>query len=455
MRRVLVVDDSALVRRVVERVLHDEGHEVVTAADGREGLERVHERVPDLILVDLVMPHLDGVGFCAALRELANARHVPVVLMSARAGGLGPTTLARCGALDAIAKPFAPEALRAVVSRALRVAVNGAVLAAAPPTGEALEPCRPQDSFEVARDADLAARRIAEIAVGVLRARGSELAVAVLADGIRRDVREPVLEQLGRVFRQADGGNEGPCLEGRLGEVALGDVLQILEQQRQTGRLTITSGTRAIEAWLRDGLLDVATSRGVAPEFLLGRYLVQDGALERAELETLLRQRAGIRPLLGTQLVRLGYVTREELHAALVRQTSELLYEALRWRSGRFAFERGATPPQAAEARLGLPVAAVLLEGLRRVDEWRLIEEQIRDFEDVLEPLPHVVGRLPPDALGDEDRRVLAAVDGVRTVREIVTAVGGGSFEVCSVLFRLLTGGLVRRRLPSIEPPAP
>ena len=124
-RRVLVVDDSTTVRRVVERTLAQAGFDVVLAADGREGLERASATVPDLVLVDFVMPHMNGFQLCQALRSIDNLAAVPIVLMSAKADRIGDGFLAQTGALDAISKPFSPEALLAVTTHALARAAAG------------------------------------------------------------------------------------------------------------------------------------------------------------------------------------------------------------------------------------------------------------------------------------------------------------------------------------------
>src|SRR5262249_47815140 len=82
-RRVLVVDDDADHRRHLRGLLEGGGWEVDEAADGREALDRVADRPPGLILLDLGMPGVDGVEFLAALRRREEGRSVPVVVLSA------------------------------------------------------------------------------------------------------------------------------------------------------------------------------------------------------------------------------------------------------------------------------------------------------------------------------------------------------------------------------------
>ncbi len=111
---VLVVDDNADMRDYVERLLLAD-HEVLTAADGREGLELARSAAPDLVLSDVMMPHLDGFGLLRALREDPLTAQVPVVLLSARAGEEATVEGLDAGADDYLAKPFSGRELLARV----------------------------------------------------------------------------------------------------------------------------------------------------------------------------------------------------------------------------------------------------------------------------------------------------------------------------------------------------
>src|SRR3954454_7656950 len=79
---ILVVDDEFSVAEVLESILVDVGHEVVTAGQGRQGLERAEERVPDVVLLDFMMPILGGASMLQAMRENPALRNTPVVIMS-------------------------------------------------------------------------------------------------------------------------------------------------------------------------------------------------------------------------------------------------------------------------------------------------------------------------------------------------------------------------------------
>jgi hypothetical protein len=99
----------------------------------------------------------------------------------------------------------------------------------------------------------------------------------------------------------------------------------------------------------------------------------------------------------------------------------------------------------AAAARLGLTVPAVVMEGFRRVDEWRGLEHTIGDFDAVLVPDELALDAFGKDKLAKPERTVLDAIDGQRTIREVIAASHMSSFDACRVLVQLLAARLVRR----------
>lgn len=80
--KILLVDDSRLQRVLVQRILVKAGYEVILAADGEEGLESARQNSPDLILLDMMLPRLDGVGVLEALKKDLKMAHIPVIVMT-------------------------------------------------------------------------------------------------------------------------------------------------------------------------------------------------------------------------------------------------------------------------------------------------------------------------------------------------------------------------------------
>ena len=117
MSRVLVVDDESDIRGLVRALLERAGHEVLEAADGQEALRSFYSQRPDLVLLDVSMPLLDGWGTLDRIRELSD---VPVLMLTARAEELDKVRGLREGADDYVTKPFGRQELLARVEAQLR-----------------------------------------------------------------------------------------------------------------------------------------------------------------------------------------------------------------------------------------------------------------------------------------------------------------------------------------------
>jgi CheY-like chemotaxis protein len=115
---ILVIDDEFSVAEVLQSALSDAGHEVVTAVNGQEGLERLRERRPDLILVDFMMPIMSGPAMLEAMSRDRACRDIPVVIMSSLPGSV--VEKAAAGHFKAfLRKPFKLTAVMAAVNTLL------------------------------------------------------------------------------------------------------------------------------------------------------------------------------------------------------------------------------------------------------------------------------------------------------------------------------------------------
>jgi DNA-binding response OmpR family regulator len=108
---VLVVDDDPLLVRLVQLNLELEGYRVLTAGDGEEGLQRARQEHPDLIVLDVMMPKLDGLGVTRALKGDDATRSIPIILLSAKTAASDVKQGLDAGADDYITKPFDTQAL--------------------------------------------------------------------------------------------------------------------------------------------------------------------------------------------------------------------------------------------------------------------------------------------------------------------------------------------------------
>jgi CheY-like chemotaxis protein len=118
---ILVVDDNPDVRLALSTLLEDEGYEVAEASDGDLGLDAARERKPDLILLDLMMPRMDGFETHKELKKDENLADIPVVVLTARRGGEDMTLARALGATDYLNKPWIDGGLESAVKGALGI----------------------------------------------------------------------------------------------------------------------------------------------------------------------------------------------------------------------------------------------------------------------------------------------------------------------------------------------
>ena len=123
-KRVLVVDDDRVIQQLLQVNLELEGYDVVaTASDGREALDKIGTLKPDLVILDVMMPKMDGLEVCRHLKADPKLASIPVILLSARAQDLDIREGLDIGANAYLTKPFDPVELLDVVGRLLSGAV--------------------------------------------------------------------------------------------------------------------------------------------------------------------------------------------------------------------------------------------------------------------------------------------------------------------------------------------
>ena len=111
-KRILVVDDEARVREMIEFRLRQFGYEVLQASNGRDALAVASREKPDLVLLGVMMPELDGFQVCGRLKQDEATRDIPVVMLTAKAEAKDVTRAFNSGAVDYVVKPYDPAVLQ-------------------------------------------------------------------------------------------------------------------------------------------------------------------------------------------------------------------------------------------------------------------------------------------------------------------------------------------------------
>jgi DNA-binding response OmpR family regulator len=117
--RILAVDDSPTILEMIKAILEAADYEVITAADGAEALETARAEKPDLILLDVMLPKLDGYRVCRLLKFDQNYKEIPIIMLTAKTEEQAMATGIRTGANQYLTKPVEPDTLLAAVAEEL------------------------------------------------------------------------------------------------------------------------------------------------------------------------------------------------------------------------------------------------------------------------------------------------------------------------------------------------
>lgn len=120
MKKILLAEDEPLILKFVSFRLESLGFKILKAKDGGEALKLVEQEMPDLILLDILMPVMDGYEICKRVKANEKTKHIPVILFTASDPSVVTTKAKEVGASDFIIKPFNPDNLLAKIQKFIR-----------------------------------------------------------------------------------------------------------------------------------------------------------------------------------------------------------------------------------------------------------------------------------------------------------------------------------------------
>jgi uncharacterized protein (TIGR02266 family) len=354
--RILVADDEPLVRQIMQDILEALPATVLTARDGEEALSVAKAERPDLILLDVMMPKLDGFGVAEALKRDASTAAIPLIFISALGASRDKVRGLNLGAEDYLAKPIDPEQLRGRVRTIL-----GRVR---PPEEEEVPtPAQTQAAARAPVEAELRPPTPAQPAV-TTPAQPSVPAVAPRATAparapgpVEAPTQEPAVSGVPEPAQAT-----GHLASGLLQAMNLESLVQLLEAERQTARLLLARGAER------------------------GEIAFVDGAITRA-----------------VQAGRLGEAA---------------VYQLLTWREGTFhlGLPEGSSE---VGGPITKPNQALLLEGMRRLDEIPGLRAGLPDPTVPLEVSAELRGAVQKEAKPDA-ATLMALLDGTRTQEQVL-----------------------------------
>lgn len=419
--KILSIDDSPTVQRLIDMILSSQGYQVVQAVDGEEGIAKAKAEKPSLILVDFVMPKLNGFQVCKALKDDPEFKDTPIILVTSKGDKVGTKFVDVLGITEYFTKPFQPEDLLAKIREVIDKA--GAPAAAPSPAARPAAPA-----------AD------AQPSLAGIESRIKDIVENALEGFVKTSLPNLIRREISRT---QPAGNAG--IKGNLANFRIIEVMQMLGLQRQTGRLVINRGGGGGEIYFREG--DVVFSWSNCNG---GSTSMMDGLLKRTcqlkddqvaqALALAQKQNAPI----DSVLIKQKMLDAKTFTECLRNHTEREVYKIMAWRDGDFYFEKASSPAFANPVRL--KVEDLLLEGARRSDEWMLIQQKIPDFNVVFEPLIADAVELTKRGLSDVDASVFSLIDGKRSLQEIIDSTCFGEFEVAKAMFILLSVNLIRAK---------
>jgi len=123
-KKILVVDDDAELIELISFNLKQAGYAIGTASNGLEAIKKAHSLDPDLIVLDVMMPELDGFAVCEILRRDTKTASIPIMMLTAISSELGRMAALGSGATDFVTKPFSPRLLIGRIEELLQKASN-------------------------------------------------------------------------------------------------------------------------------------------------------------------------------------------------------------------------------------------------------------------------------------------------------------------------------------------
>src|SRR6185436_5711225 len=173
------------------------------------------------------------------------------------------------------------------------------------------------------------------------------------------------------------------ALAGTLKDFGLPDIVQLIGLQRKTGTLHLKSGSETVKVIFEGGNIVAGESSMVRPSDRIGNALVTQGAITQEQLDQALSVQKQTMQRLGHVLISEHIVSEETLRKAVEAQLFQVVFRLFRWREGDYNFETQNSVDYERTGAVSLGADFVLMEGIRMVDEWPIIERRIPSMNSV------------------------------------------------------------------------
>lgn len=416
--RILSIDDSPTVQRLIDMILSSQGYQVIQASDGEEGIAKAKAEKPAVILVDFVMPKMNGFQVCKALKDDPEFKNTPIILVTSKGDKVGSKFVDVLGITEYFTKPFQPEELLAKIREVIDKNRAGQPQQI---SAQGVQPAKPSPEPPPAGIEAIVRDVVEKTVEGLLK--------NVLPEMIRKELAR---------LQPATGAG----ISGNLASVRIIEVMQMLGLQRQTGKLSVSRNGEDAAIYFKDGEVVFAASRCSDSSTGLDGLLRRTCRLPEDQLRHVLRLAEATKEPIDAVMARERMLEPKTFADCLRRHTEREVYRVMAWRDGSFCFEK--SPPPVFANPIRLKVDDLLLEGARRADEWVLIQQKIPNFGMVFERMIADAAELSRRGLSETDMKVFSMIDGRRTIQEIIDISCLSDFDVAKSMFILLSVNLIR-----------
>lgn len=449
---ILAIDDSPTILKILEVILKQAGYEVAVAHDGLEGIHVAKQMKPNLIILDFIMPKMNGFQVCKAVRKDEELKDTPIILMSAKGDKVGDKFIDILGAIDYLTKPFSPESILSLIPNVLRrteaakssaqpaAVVEKPEIAARETTEKQISPEEEvlklirekiQMNFNSVLDSVLKAKSPGEVA---------EIVSDVLLESLDGEVVNVMKARLSKPELLEAGDNIS--MKGQISQVPLPEVFQFAKFQNHTGILTINSDQKTAYVFMSGGTVSFATFAN-PDESDFNEKIFQNSGLDEYSIKKAARLAESRNTTIIDTLVQEKIQDRSSLYSFFDNSTKNVIYEILTWRDGRFSFQLAKNHrSEVKDIDLGLMIDQLVIDGLRIADELRVIQKNIHSDNQIF--VLTTPGMEQIHTLNNFESKIASYMDGSRNLRAIKIQMNVSTYDLYKSVWELMNKGYLR-----------
>ena len=450
MPKILVVDDDKAVQEMLADTLREHGYEVHTCRDGKQVLVELERSPYDLLILDVLIPHMNGFVLIEQIRERPDLEDLPVVMISGiyRSRNHRTEMTTRFKVIDYIDKPVPMDRLMDLVERVAGPAIPGSApppndpeALAAETSGEWVDPDDIIDADDLTHTSEQPAlltekRELVPLTQKKTSKEPSAPVPEKLVDISARQEKQAVETEARQSFRTS-----AFVLQGQLNKMPVVAVLGKLWHERSSGGLLLRRKKVKKIVYVKSGN-PISVKSNLVSE-CLGQILLRERLISKQECEASVEAMKKTGQRQGELLVQMGSLTQKNLEFALELQLETKLYATFLWDDGEYRFNASMKVPDDVAIEWGGP--AIVAEGIRRTfDETRLRSLMLPVIDVALEFGGDIARDLESMELPEAEQKAVSTIVPGKTTRELLDSMPVDYPDALRLIYTLIALDLLR-----------